>query len=182
MNIFYVDADPIVAADALIKRHVVKMIVESAQLLSTAHRVLDGKEIETRSKSGARLIRYNHPSLDAVLYKSTHVNHPSAIWVRECSANYQWLYDHLVHLCARYSSIYGKTHKTGSDLLAHLQQLPTNIPLALVPTSIPCAMDDIFILDDPVQSYRSYYEAMKLPMGDEDDVKNYYDIIDGGKR
>jgi len=51
MNIFMVDMDPIVAAQSLVDRHVVKMVLESSQLLSTAHRVLDGKEIIGISKT-----------------------------------------------------------------------------------------------------------------------------------
>ena len=44
MNIFYLDRDPVIAAQMMCDKHVVKMILESAQMLSTAHRVLDGDE------------------------------------------------------------------------------------------------------------------------------------------
>jgi hypothetical protein len=45
MNIFYLDKDPIKAAEYSCDKHVVKMILESAQMLCTAHRVLDGENI-----------------------------------------------------------------------------------------------------------------------------------------
>ena len=48
MNIFYLDRDPVIAAQMMCDKHVVKMILESAQMLSTAHRVLDGDEYATR--------------------------------------------------------------------------------------------------------------------------------------
>ena len=58
MNIFMVDEDPRVAAQAMVDRHVVKMILESGQLLSTAHRLLDGKETMAKSKTGRNVKRY----------------------------------------------------------------------------------------------------------------------------
>ena len=66
MNIFYLDRNPVVAAQMMCDKHVVKMILESAQILSTAHRVLDGDE---------------HAD-NVGMYKMTHKNHPSTIWVR----------------------------------------------------------------------------------------------------
>ena len=52
MNIFVVDEHPIAAANQMIDKHVVKMILESGQMLSTAHRVLDGEEWTDYSKNG----------------------------------------------------------------------------------------------------------------------------------
>ena len=70
MNIFYVDSDPVVAAEMMCDKHVVKMILESAQILSTAHRVLDGDE---------------RADIDG-LYKTAHKNHPSTVWYK-CNPN-----------------------------------------------------------------------------------------------
>ena len=72
MNIFYLDSDPYVAAKMHCDKHVVKMILESAQMLSTAHRVLDGDEYAD----------------ERGLYKMAHKNHPSTIWVRTSTDNY----------------------------------------------------------------------------------------------
>lgn len=177
MNIFYVDHDPVIAANALVKVHMVKMILESAQLLSTAHRVLDGKEIETRNRAGARRKVYTHPTLDEVIYKSTHVNHPSAIWVRESAANYMWLYSHFVALCDRYSQTTGKVHKTDMLLRAHLSKPPVAIQHLLKHTPILLAMPDQYCVPDPVASYRSYYESEKLALGSADETAHYMSVI-----
>ncbi len=69
MNIFYLDPDPVLAAQQQCDKHVVKMIVESAQMLSTAHRLLDGRKIGKV---------WVHPHADDVLYKASHINHPCA--------------------------------------------------------------------------------------------------------
>jgi hypothetical protein len=84
MNIFYLDEDPKICAQYHCDKHVVKMIIEYAQLLSTAHRVLDGFEGYGASKSGNRQVKIwtLHDSRDEILYKATHVNHPSNIWTR----------------------------------------------------------------------------------------------------
>ena len=62
MNIFHLDRDPVQSAQWMIDKHVVKMIVESAQLLSTAHRVLDGEEYYDKNKNGHKLKRWLHPT------------------------------------------------------------------------------------------------------------------------
>ena len=110
MNIFYLDRDPVIAAQMMCDKHVVKMILESAQMLSTAHRVLDGDEYADRRG----------------LYKLAHKNHPSTIWVRSSLENYTWLYDHMVALMEEYTYRYGKHHAT-ERLLAPLFKSPKNM-------------------------------------------------------
>ena len=75
MNIFYLDESPVVAAKVQYNKHVVKMILESAQMLCAAHHVL-GSSID-------------------IPYKLAHKNHPSTIWVRQNSIHYDWLYFHM---------------------------------------------------------------------------------------
>ena len=58
MNIFYVDKDPVKAAKMLLDKHVVKMILESAQMLCTAKRVLDGTEYMAKTKNGRNIKRW----------------------------------------------------------------------------------------------------------------------------
>lgn len=112
MNIFYVDKDPMIAAQMQCDRHVVKMILESAQLLSTAHRVLDGDDYA-----------------DSVgLYKTAHKNHPSTIWTRASVHNYNWLYNHMNGLMQEYTCRYNK-HHASERLNAPLRKTPTNIPV-----------------------------------------------------
>mgnify|MGYP001191264200 CR=1 FL=1 len=87
MNIFYLSSCPEKAAQYQYNKHVVKMILESAQLLCTAHNLLDGSDAD-------------------VPYKSTHKNHPSAVWARQSSANYSWLYFHMLALGEEYTKHY----------------------------------------------------------------------------
>lgn len=165
MNIFYVDRDPVVAAQCLVDKHCIKMILESAQLLSTAHRVLDGqKEIVTPEFDPYRpdaLRRkktfYTLPDgRETDLYLATHVNHPSAIWCRTSVENYLWLVEHMYGLLGEYSHRYGKKHKC-YDIAIHLQSPPFNLKEYDM-TPMPCAMDDEYkISDDPVVNYRNYY-------------------------
>ena len=83
MNIFILDKHPVVAAQQQCDKHVVKMIVESAQMLSTAHRMLDGHVEKRLSKSGKRMINYwyhNIPEKEELLYKAVHHGHPCTVW------------------------------------------------------------------------------------------------------
>ena len=72
MNIFYLHEDPKKAAEYQYNKHVVKMILESAQMLCTAHHLLDGPDAD-------------------VPYKIAHKNHPSTVWARQSSQNYACL-------------------------------------------------------------------------------------------
>ena len=86
MNIFAINENPIVAAQEQCDKHVVKMIVESAQMLSTAHRILDGAKTKKLSKSGKRMVDYwVHPNknIENTLYKAVHPSHPSTLWTME---------------------------------------------------------------------------------------------------
>ena len=144
MNIFYLDEDPTTAAQWQCDRHVVKMILESAQLLSTAHRELDGDEWAD----------------EVGLYKSTHKNHPSAAWVRASSDNYRWLYLHFYALCDEYRYRYGKEHKTWQKLGLALAEVPMNIPGDDF-TDPPQCMPDVYKHASTVQAYRNYYTLDK---------------------
>jgi len=61
MNIFYLDKDPIKAAEMSCDKHVCKMIIESAQMLSTAHRIIDGVEYYGKTSNGRKIKRWTHP-------------------------------------------------------------------------------------------------------------------------
>ena len=90
MNIFALSTDPIQSAEMMCDKHVVKMIIETAQLLSTAHRILDGEEYTDRTANGRRIKRWLHPNsnMESTLYKASHINHPSAVWARKSNNNY----------------------------------------------------------------------------------------------
>ena len=143
MNIFYLDSNPREAAQMMCDKHVVKMILESAQMLSTAHRVLDGNEIAD-SKG---------------LYKMAHKNHPSTIWVRTNSSNYEWLWEHMDALMKEYTYRYGKHHAT-ERLTHYLWEFPRNISHGDF-TDPPQCMPDYCKDEDTVLAYQTYYIVEK---------------------
>ena len=104
MNVFYLHHDPKECAQMHCDSHASKMCVEYAQLLSTAHRVVDGKLWYGRTTIGRRIARYFHPDeeMQQELYLASHINHPSNIWVRENASNYEWLYDMWIELGKEY--------------------------------------------------------------------------------
>ena len=166
MNIFYTDYDPEVAARNMVDRHVVKMILETAQLLSTAHRVLDGEMIVGKNAKGRKTTKWTLPDVrDTTFYSATHRNHPSAVWVRQSSANYDWLYNHLLALGREYTYRYGRVHATISKLGTALKQAPKNIAQSKMMTAMPSCMDKQYIISlDPITNYRNYYNYGKVDL------------------
>tara|TARA_R100000951_G_scaffold111369_1_gene110317 strand:+ start:1809 stop:2324 length:516 start_codon:yes stop_codon:yes gene_type:complete len=146
MNIFYLDRDPMKCAIDHCDKHVVKMILEYAQLLSTAHHEIDGE-----------------PSIDC--YKPTHKNHPSAVWVRENRSNYQWLYHLLNNLLDEYTDRYDKTHKTeSSGIFRNLSKIPYELPGGKFTDPPQCMPDDCKVDGDTIAAYRNYYIREKSYM------------------
>ena len=172
INIFYVDDNAENAAQCLVDKHVIKMILESCQLLSTAHRVLDGTEKTVkRYVEGSLPARYRNvkqwtldDERDSVIYQATHINHPSAVWVRQSVENYNWLVDHFFALMDEYTYRYGKKHKCSGDISYMLQSPPHNLK-NYEWTSMPSCMDDKYIIsDNPVINYRNYYRLGKISL------------------
>ena len=133
MNIFILDEDPLLAAHYQCNRHIVKMTLETAQILCTVH----------------------HKAGMTAPYRPTHKNHPCVIWAGECAMNYYWLLKHGIGLSREYTRRYGKIHKSGDVMLSlDTPDLPFNngsmTPFAL-------AVPECYRGDDPVESYRSYY-------------------------
>jgi len=160
MNIFYLNENPQECAQAHYDKHVVKMILEYAQLLSTAHRMIDGIEWSERTASGSKIKRWAlEDHRDAILYKATHRNHPSAVWVRKSRSNYLWLVSLFENLLEEYTHRYGKQHKTG-ELLEALRRPPENLPDRGF-TRMPQAMPEECKRIDPIEGYRNYYATNK---------------------
>jgi len=161
MNIFYLSHSPKLAAEYHCDKHCVKMILEAAQLLSTAHRVLDGEQYTELTESNRRIKRWKHPNVDFEnnLYKATHINHPSAVWVRESETHYVWLYRHFLCLMAEYTKRYGKIHAC-TKMVSLLEIVPTNIPKTQFKFP-PQAMPDDVKDSDTVTAYRNYYMVYK---------------------
>ena len=111
MNIFYLDRDPVVAAQMSCDKHVVKMILESAQMLCTAKRVLDGIEWTDYTKNGRKIRRWRleNTNEEAIIYKASWLKHPSTQWVMASSYNYMWLYRHMMALNNEYKLRYNHT-------------------------------------------------------------------------
>jgi len=160
MNIFFLDKDPTLAAQSMCNKHVVKMILESAQLLCTTHHVTGQVELPER------------------FYKPTHKNNPCTKWLREHDANYDWLVLHAISLCDEYTYRYGKIHKSEEIIrwcfnnIPHIRSwrfknnmfYPANlyeVHQNFWITTPALAMPDEYKCDDPVESYRRYYTEHK---------------------
>jgi hypothetical protein len=137
MNIFYVDRDPVVAAQQLVDKHVVKMPLETAQLLCSAF------------------------PQGVAPYRRTHYNHPSAVWTRQSKSNYKWLIKHGIALCDEYTKRYGKQHKSNIVILwcrDNIDKIEWGEDFFTDP---PTCMPDECKIGDSVESYREYYRKHK---------------------
>jgi len=134
MNIFYLHPISKICALYHCDKHVVKMIVETAQLLSTAHH------------------EHQHP----VTYKPTHVNHPSAIWARSSRLHYLYLVDLGKALCTEYTKRYHKTHACEAMYYGELKDPPPSLTYSGW-SNPPQCMPDEYKNDDTVTAYRQYY-------------------------
>lgn len=140
MNIFYVDKDPIRAADALCDKHVVKMVLESAQILSTAAH-LRGLVREHRQP----------------VYKPTHVKHPCVLWATENGRAYLWLTRHALALASEYRYRYFKEHASLRviDNCAGMQAMFGKDRMSW--KEPPQCMPEKYKGPDAVKAYRQYY-------------------------
>ena len=154
MNIFYLDKDPFKAAELQYNKHVVKMILESAQMLCTTHRYFGN---------------------DDVPYKSTHLNHPSTVWVRTNNRNYMWLYWHMIALGDEYTKRYGRKHLTITKCEEVLKKPPSNLRDALYgePINMPQCMPDKYKDKCSVKAYWNYYIGEKHTVANKKTEKIY---------
>lgn len=140
MNIFYLIDDAVLCAVAHGNRHVIKMILETCQLLCSVYHVTT-------------------PGVD-VPYKLTHKNHPCAVWARKSLDNYKWLFQLGVALCCEYTFRYGKAHASEKVLVYLMTIEEPNIP-SLGFTPPPQAMPDVYHGTSSVEAYRLYYKQEK---------------------
>lgn len=143
-------------------KHVVKMVLETAQLLSTAHRLLDGARAAGVSKSGRKQTSWVLPDerRESVLYRATHAHHPTAAWVRASREQYAWAFSLFVELLREYSFRYGKVHAC-SKLVDALADPPAGIPDAGFADPPTCMPDAFRVSGDAVACYRAYYAEGK---------------------
>lgn len=134
MNIFVIDKDPTIAAQSLCDKHVVKMILESAQMLCVVH------------GPGAP-------------YKAAFHKHPCTIWAGKSEQNHKWLCEHAKAMCIEYTKRYGKIHKSETVIDFLMLNKPVLPNLGLTPFAQ--AMPEQYKNADPVSAYRSYYLGEK---------------------
>ena len=165
MNIFYLHENPRECAKLHCDKHVTKMIVEYAQLLSTAHRVLNGEQY-IDSSSGRRIKRWklDDVEMENNLYKASFINHPSAVWVLASEDNYRYLANLWYELCLEYEYRFwhnAKKHKTFQTLQHYLPLIPKNIDHNKGLTEMPQCMPDDVKADNAIDAYRNYYVQYK---------------------
>ena len=141
MNIFFLDRDPHLAAKMQCDEHVVKMTLESAQMLSTCQHLMWQDEV------------LEPPTL---LYRVTHQNHPCNVWLRQSRGNYRWMYEHFYALATEYTYRFGKTHLSWKKLGNILKLYPGGLPNGEF-VDPPQCMPDEFKNSDTVVAYRDYY-------------------------
>ena len=147
MNIFFIDRCPFKSAEELCDKHVVKMVLETAQMCSTA------------------IHEWCFPDEDITnrIYKPAYKNHPMTVWVRENDANMSWALLHGLHIGAEYKYRYGKDHKSTTilkniaDFMFH-DDFDEDYRLHTTP---PQCMPDEHKRLDYVDAYRAYYKSDK---------------------
>jgi hypothetical protein len=141
MNIFFLDNDVKKCAEYHCDKHVVKMILETAQLLCGVHHVTA------------------HDTAH-VPYKLSHKNHPCSIWTRESLSNYHLLCELGLELCKEYTHRYEKRHKSQDVIEWCMVHKPNISDIGL--TEPAKAMPDEYKTNSVVESYRNYYVGAKL--------------------
>lgn len=149
MNIFVLDPNPKIAAQMHLDKHVIKMILESAQMICTTHH-----------------LHYNHDVEDYdVPYAKTHTNHPCTKWVRSSLSNYKWLHELTGELNKEYQFRYPKDPVRNHMSWDKIKDLPLpaldDYGLTRWARAMP---DECKIGNDVVSSYRNYYNTHKLEM------------------
>ena len=161
MNIFYLHSDAVKAAQIQYNKHVVKMILESAQMLCTAHHVYGSDEQKQN-----------------VPYKEAHLNHPSTIWTRQNSRQYYWLFHHMLALGNEYTKRYGKKHLSITKCFDALKNCPVGMPLGGEFTEPPqCMPDEYKVPGCSITAYWNYYEGEKYTVANKDEMLITRDIL-----
>lgn len=165
MNLFYLDQDIKKCAEYHIDKHVVKMILESAQLLCTTLWVdrAVGYKPEKLTKDELAEVKYFQQVEQVAPYKPISINHPCAIWTRSSYDNYVWVISYATALFEEYRFRYGmfKTHKS-FEAIAALKK-PNSIP-SIGLTRHALAMPDQYKTNCVIQSYRNYYIEEKTKL------------------
>jgi hypothetical protein len=154
MNLFYLDRDPVTAASYHYDKHKVKMVLEAAQMLCTAHHCYGDEELK-----------------DLIPYKQAHLNHPSTIWVRKSRTTYFWAYEYMMALGREYTKRYGKEHLTIIKCRDFLSQYPRYIQGDDWCEPPQCMPDEYKVEDDSISAYWNYYEGDKYKIANKNEQK-----------
>lgn len=153
MNIFILHKSPIIAAKMMCDKHVVKMPLETAQLLSNVFSVA--------LKIKNPFVSIINQSILAP-YKITHVNHPCSIWARYSKANFDWLVTHGKELCKEYTFRYHKKHKS-EEVIDWCNSNKDFLVFSLTDMQdFIQALPDQYKCSDAVKAYRKYYLKEKM--------------------
>ena len=144
-----------------VDKHVVKMILEYGQIMSTAHRVLDGEFYVGRTINNRRIARWMFPDeRENKIWKASHSKHPSNLWIRSSKDHYIWLYSLWIELMKEYTYRYDRAHKS-EEMKSVLLAPPKNIPDAGWLCDPTPAMPDVYKVGDSINSYRNFYRGDK---------------------
>lgn len=143
MNIFVLDSDKKKCSEYHPNQQLPKMVLESFQLLSTAHRMTDGDDVPEST------------------YKVSHKNHPCAIWARETADNYAWLHEHAKSLTEEFKYRTGKTHLSWEKLGEVLSNPPRGLTKTGLTEFKQCFPDQYKVEGDAIQGYRNYFNGEK---------------------
>ncbi len=152
MNIFFLSWDPRLAAQYAIDKHVIKMILESTQLLYSVYHLTNEELLK---------------SCPYEVYRLTHKNHPCSVWARERFENFRWLLLLGLEYCEEYTHRYSSEETLKEHACQkHLVWMVNNLPkLPAGPMTFPAlAMPDKYKNTDPVKAYRDYYIYEKLKL------------------
>ena len=145
MNIFAIESDAsgnidwIASAKSQDNYRVVKMILESVQMLCTALNLQHGYQISP--------------------YKNAHAKHPSTLWVRKSSANFELLIEHTLAMLDEYTERFGKTHKCAAVLEKVIDIYDPSLFTMHEETPLPLCMPEEFKSNNIVESYRRFYAS-----------------------
>ena len=145
MNIFVTDPSPYVSAQVLPDKHVVKMPLETCQMLS----------IVCSDKWGhgyGQLHRTNGEPYKTD--KGAFRNHPCTVWANESLTNTWWLLTHGLALCAEYTHRYGKVHSCQQTIEEAASIIPLRKPTT--PRSFTRAMPDEYKHDTSIDTFTAY--------------------------
>lgn len=150
MNIFYLDKNINNIPQLMVDSHIVKMVLETSQILSTVQYKINQKDAERYIEQG-------------MIYKPTHINHPSVKWASLSLENYMWLAELGLLITEEYTHRYSKRHGCNEKLLFLASRNPNFVNIKFQPmTEEYQAVGDKYKYKDPVIAYRNYYYYEKI--------------------